>query len=702
MQDNISVLGLHTALNEKDYICNTSFASNIASAIQSKPVGGAFLYGPAGTGKSLLPQVLSEILERKLYFHQCSAGTREDDLLMRIWPSEETTSGVKIEYGKIFEASKASQSEKVVVVLDEWDKTKPSADGFFLDFLQYGRLSVPNGDDVKANLDNMIIFFTANDERDFSEALLRRFPKIDLMPLAPTLVNEALKKTHKSSPFRPNAISLYQKCLMADMPKPATIQELRQLLDAISFLGKGADWDTLVYQYITKTDENHSLLSEAEKSVWQDYKQEQKAKLTPEAYIKAFGEDKDKSDSVEMPKMSDLRNFDSTFETVQGISDDDDVYGVMSRDDSAYSVLTDTVGDMPTEPQFIDWAEVRNDCIIAKKPVPLHNANELMVRFKRTRAKGEIVFTTEDISLDEMRRLVRGKYTKNKYSAKEIIARETYDGKDRPRDVKVKRDWVDVRWKDGKTEIIVNLGYVTRLFLAMQMNAKHNLIQLPELRNIETIITHPMLSGSDIVPFYLKEARVQDKIGNIMLKNLKRTNGYCQMLMPKPPQKYSDIDISSKIDDLHARKAKFQYQIVPDVKVIKANDIQVRLVSLLAHYDYDGNDCVWVSVGKAPDINVFKFALGLTDYIPLYSCFKTDTKNTLEHMQKSGWRVSKDNLDALHKNEVSCLFVSDHVIIWRNFWSGDCLDKSNALLSNKIKSTITLLETLKEAYEIKD
>ena len=141
--------------------------------------------------------------------------------------------------------------------------------------------------------------------------------EIDIMPLTPTLVNKALKKTHKSSPFRPNAISLYQKCLMADMPKPATIQELRQLLDAITFLGKGADWDTLVYQYITKTEENHSLLSEAEKNEWQDYKEGQKSKLTPEAYIKAFGEDKKTSNGVEMPKMCDLRNFDSDFDTVQ-------------------------------------------------------------------------------------------------------------------------------------------------------------------------------------------------------------------------------------------------------------------------------------------------------------------------------------------------------------------------------------------------
>ena len=698
MQDNISVCGLHTALNEKDYICNIPFVSNIASAIQSKPVGGAFLYGPAGTGKSLLPQVLSEILERKLFFHQCSAGTREDDLLMRIWPSEDTTSGVKIEYGKIFEASKASQSEKVVVVLDEWDKTKPSADGFFLDFLQYGRLSVPNGDDVKANLNNMIIFFTANDERDFSEALLRRFPKIDLMPLTPTLVNKALKKTHKNSPFRPNAISLYQKCLMADMPKPATIQELRQLLDAISFLGSGADWDTLVYQYITKTEENHTLLSEAEKNEWEDYKQEQKTTLTPEAYIKAFGEDAKSSNGVKMPKVSDLRNFDSDFDTVQGISDDEDIYGVFKRDDNAYSVLTDVVSEMPTEPQFIDWAEVRNDCIIAKKPVPLQHAHEFMTRFSRTTAEGEMVFTTDDISLDEMRRLVRGKYTKNKYSAEEIIARETYNERGQK---KVEQDKVDVRWKNGKTEIIVNIKHISRLYLSMQMNSKHNLLQLPDVSNHKNIHTHPLLDISDIVPCYLKGTRPQDKIGNLLLKNLKRTNSYCQMLSPTPPQKYSDVDISARIDDLYTRKAKFQYQTIPDVKVIKANGIQVRLTSLGVHDDYDGNDTVYVKIDATPDVHVFKFALILAEYIPLYRCFKADTKEAMEHMQTSGWKVSGDNLDAFCKNDVHCLFVSDHMIIWRNFWSSDTAS-SNVQLSNRIKSTIALIDTLKDTYESKD
>lgn len=78
-----------------------------------------------------------------------------------------------------------------------------------------------------------------------------------------------------------------------------------------------------------------------------------------------------------MPKMCDLRNFDSDFDTVQGISNDDDIYGVINRDDEAYSVITDTVSDMPEEPQFLDWAEVRNDCIIAKNLFHLNTHTNL-------------------------------------------------------------------------------------------------------------------------------------------------------------------------------------------------------------------------------------------------------------------------------------------------------------------------------------
>ena len=697
MQDTISVKGLHDALNEKGYICNPNFVSRIATSIHAKPVGGAFLYGPAGTGKSMLPQVLAEILERKLFFHQCSAGTREDDLLMRIWPNEDTKSGVKIEYGKIYEASKASQSEEVIVVLDEWDKTKPSADGFFLDFLQYGRLSVPGGDAVLANLENMTIFFTANDDRDFSEALLRRFPKVDLTPLPPLLVNQALRETHEKNVFRPNAVSLYQKCLMADMPKPATIQELRQLLDAIEYLGAGADWDTLVFQYITKTDENHTLLRSVENGDWDEFKHEQRKKLSPDAYQQVFGaEDGSDGNAIKMPELSNIRGFDSSFDTAQGIPESGDIYGVITRDDDSYSAVTEVEDELPEEAQFLSWAEVRDDCIIAKKPIDLTAAHELMDRFSRTNVKGELVFTTDDISLEEIRRLIRGKYIKHKYSAKEIIAREIYNRGEKS------ECKVDIRWKEGKTEIIVPISRMGRIDDAMNMNAKHNLIMLPEMRKYRAICSSPLVSVRDVAPHYLRDIRPQDIVGNIILKNMKRTKGLCQMLRPSSPEKTADVDISLRINSMKEKRVKFDYVSIPDAKIISAKGIDVKLISLGSNTGNDGNDCVLVQIDTAPEPNIFTFALWCTSFLPLYKCFKTNAKETMLEMQKRGWWVSQDNMDALEKDSMRCLFVFDHVIVWRQFWSSDWLSSRNDMLTNAIKSTTTRINALAKKYETQD
>ena len=64
--DNITVQSLHKALNSGGYICSPTFSAQLTTAIKTKPVGGAFLYGMAGTGKSFLPHVLSNVLALSL------------------------------------------------------------------------------------------------------------------------------------------------------------------------------------------------------------------------------------------------------------------------------------------------------------------------------------------------------------------------------------------------------------------------------------------------------------------------------------------------------------------------------------------------------------------------------------------------------------------------------------------------------------
>ena len=71
-------------------------------------------------------------------------------------------------------------------------------------------------------------------------------------------------------------------------------------------------------------------------------------------------------------------------------------------------------------------------------------------------------------------------------------------------------------------------------------------------------------------------------------------------------------------------------------------------------------------------------------------------------MQKRGWWVSQDNMDALEKDSMRCLFVFDHVIVWRKFWSSDWLSSRNDMLTNAIKSTTTRINALAKKYETQD
>ena len=419
----LTVKGVHKSLNTNGYICDVPFAARITSAMQTKPVSGAFLYGPAGTGKSYLPIVLSKTLGIEMFFYQCAPGTREDDLVLKMLPSEKTKSGIEIKKSTVFRAAEASHHKQVMLVLDEWDKTRPTADGFFLDFLQYGRLSIP-GSDINANLDNMYIFFTANDERDFHEALLRRFPKIDVDPMAPSLVMSALRLTHDGHPHLSNVIKLYERAVMSGMSKPATIQEIRQLLDAISFLGDGADWNSLVYQYVTKTPENHQLLKEAENARYESIKNI--AKLKEIAFEGEFSEESDVKSNVLMPKKTAHLTLSESIDNDKPIPNENEVYGVYEYNDENYSMMAhkNMQGETTSEDASnVNDFEVIHDKMIRKKPYQMTDMQFNQYSVGREMVH-EVCYVDKNCKLKDLLRIPEWKsFIIRRYSKNEVVAR---------------------------------------------------------------------------------------------------------------------------------------------------------------------------------------------------------------------------------------------------------------------------------------
>jgi len=463
----ITVKNIHKSLNENGYICGVPFAASITSAIKTKPVSGAFLYGPAGTGKSFLPITLSKTLGIEMFFYQCAPGTREDDLVLKMFPSENTKSGVEIKKSTVFKAAEASHKKPVMLVLDEWDKTRPTADGFFLDFLQYGRLSIP-GSEINANLENMFIFFTANDERDFHEALLRRFPKIDVNPLAPSLVMSALMLTHDGHPHLGNAIKLYEQAVMSGMSKPATIQEIRQLLDAISFLGEGSNWNDLVYQYVTKTPENHKLLFDAKDVEYTDITDS--VELDVDSFTgEMHNKKKEKKNKVLMPKKVQYHTSTKPVENDKDMPKDSEIYGMYDYDDTNYSIHAHqsmAYGKVADDTSNVNEFEVMHGKLIRKKPLQLLNVGEYIQKSRRI--NGEVVFVDSNCKRTDLRWMPRWQeWQIRRCSKTEVVARYIHT----PRNEDDADGFtLDMRWTDTDGLVLIctsqRLNSIARYFKA--------------------------------------------------------------------------------------------------------------------------------------------------------------------------------------------------------------------------------------------
>lgn len=256
---------------ERGYHMEDDLAHALFFALNARPTAGAILEGPPGTGKTFLAEVTADVLGAELLVYQCFPNTREDDLMIKLIPDDKSVSGIKKYEGIIPQAIDfLKQGKKVVLLLDEWDKTRPSADAFLLDFLQRHRV---NYGDYKESLTpeqvaNLTVFLTSNGFREISEPLVRRLPVIHLVPPTLRVVAKVLAD-HEDNAYFPLALKIYVAGLRAfrdeRLGKPVTIQELRQFLDAARSFQKRNEkfpWKRALLTFISKEPEAHEVIME--------------------------------------------------------------------------------------------------------------------------------------------------------------------------------------------------------------------------------------------------------------------------------------------------------------------------------------------------------------------------------------------------------------------------------------------------------
>jgi MoxR-like ATPase len=421
---------LHAALNDAGYICSRSRARSVLAALMTDPLGGFFAFGPPGTGKTWLLEVLGDILGMQTFFKQVSPGSREEDLILDLLPDEDATSGIKKQWGELPKAVRASHEGNTLLILDEWDKTRPTADAFLLDFLQNGRVNY--GDiQVQANMENLYVCITLNDERDLSGPAHRRMPYLHFEPLHPALVREALLQSHGEHPFLEAAVNLYVRCELSMMEKSCTIQELQQLLDAISVLGpEDADWDQLVLDYVTKDRDNHRLLKKAEDidtADWDDagWEERDADPLDPSAYGRvdlpgrAANGQPETDGASDLPPLADVRDY--TAARNEQSPDLASAFAALDRSEPVYDALTRR--EAPSEtPDHFGRVRVQGDTITFEEPVPFMEYDDYAADLWGH--SGEVVFVEETATREDLRLLQdeRGLEFVS-YTEEEIIAR---------------------------------------------------------------------------------------------------------------------------------------------------------------------------------------------------------------------------------------------------------------------------------------
>jgi len=80
--------------------------------------------------------------------------------------------------GYLLQALRMSNDRKVVLLIDEVDKAKPSVDTFLLSYMQECMLNDPLTGVVKGNKNNLFVVLTSNKRRELEDALDRRISMI--------------------------------------------------------------------------------------------------------------------------------------------------------------------------------------------------------------------------------------------------------------------------------------------------------------------------------------------------------------------------------------------------------------------------------------------------------------------------------------------------------------------------------------------
>jgi len=197
-------------------------------------VRGALLVGLPGVGKTYLAESLANTIGAPLHRLQINSWTTVEELVETINISAVVKKDAEnsVQLGVCALALRSSQSGRTILLLDELDKGSESVETALLEFLQSGLLRI--GDRIeKANLDNLLVFVTSNENRELNDAFYRRLRTLRMKQLPDeTLIEILLSQSGIQHAQARGLLRLGKK--LADLDgRVVTVQELKNAADSL-------------------------------------------------------------------------------------------------------------------------------------------------------------------------------------------------------------------------------------------------------------------------------------------------------------------------------------------------------------------------------------------------------------------------------------------------------------------------------------
>jgi MoxR-like ATPase len=215
-------------------------------------VPSMLLFGEPGAGKTSFAKYLATELEAELIFAPCYDGVAADQLvynwdlgtLVDAMTDEQTKGREAMKDGYLLQALRKSNEHKVVLLIDEVDKAKPSVDTFLLSYMQECMLNDPITGVVKGNKNNLFIVLTSNKRRDLEDALDRRISMIRefKFPGKEELIQQVkmmLNVDYNESKFN-FLIDLVLEYRKLDVSKKPSQNQIADLIQELYFIGTQA------------------------------------------------------------------------------------------------------------------------------------------------------------------------------------------------------------------------------------------------------------------------------------------------------------------------------------------------------------------------------------------------------------------------------------------------------------------------------